>query len=406
MRRGRKTKGGSTGAAAAASDWSPYVFGVAAVWLGWQILINPLLERAPLELAVRLAPGSPSVLTRAARDAFEDKRYEDALVLAQEALRPAPFNIDALNVAGLSEAALGREDQADEILTLSGNFSLRNDPSHTWLIQRRLRQGDVASAVAHAETLARRQTPAAPQVYKLFTALAQSDPRGLQVIARLLSVDPPWRTSYFADLRKTDAGNAILAGYIIALQPNKGAATDDELTLTYRSWLNEGRLGLIMAVRQQIGRPAARAGVVNGDFSGPDGLAPFAWSFEPGDGSAEMTRDDADEPALRLSHNGFSGFTAAQQLVQIAEGPHRLSFRSWSETPAETAGVISLTCYGSSQPFATAPLSRTATWSDTVIDFTTPPGCPMQWLSVTFAGGDRRRESVSWLDSLSITRPS
>ncbi|NBB51070.1 hypothetical protein GVN24_22580 [Rhizobium sp. CRIBSB] len=406
MSRVRKAKGGSTGAAAVASDWSAYVFGVGAVWLAWQIMITPLLDRAPLDLAVRLAPGSASVLTRAARDAYEDKRYEDALALAQEALVPAPFSIDALNVAGLSEAALGREDRADEILTLSGNFSLRNDPAHTWLIQRRLRQGDLASAVAHAETLARRQTPAAPQVYKLFTALAQADPRGLQLIARLLSVNPPWRTSYLADLRKTTEGNAILAGYIIALQPGKGAATDDELILTYRSWLNEGRLGLMMAVRDRIGRPAARDGVVNGDFSGPEGLAPFAWSLEAGDGSAEITRDDANEPALRVTHNGFSSFIAARQLVQVGQGPHRLSFRSWSETPATASGLVSLTCYGSNQPFASAPLSSTATWADSAITFTTPVNCPMQWLSVTFAGGDRRRESIGWLDSLSITRPS
>ena len=53
-----------------AGDIASYGLIVGAVLLGWQIAIQPLLQRAPVEIAIRLAPGSPLVLRRAAESEF------------------------------------------------------------------------------------------------------------------------------------------------------------------------------------------------------------------------------------------------------------------------------------------------------------------------------------------------
>ena len=114
---------------------------VAAVVLGWQIAIQPLMQRAPAQLAIRVAPGSPLVLRRAAESELAARRIDNAAALSRDALVRSPFDVRALRVLGLTEARAGREDQADDILTLAGNWSLRDDPAHAWLVERRLRRG-------------------------------------------------------------------------------------------------------------------------------------------------------------------------------------------------------------------------------------------------------------------------
>ncbi|WP_298745490.1 hypothetical protein, partial [uncultured Brevundimonas sp.] len=111
---------------------------VGAVVLGWQIALQPLIQRAPVEAAIRIAPGSPLVLRRAAESELAAGRTDTAAALGREALRRSPFNVPALRVVGLTEARAGREEAADDILTLAGNWSLRDDPAHAWLVERRL----------------------------------------------------------------------------------------------------------------------------------------------------------------------------------------------------------------------------------------------------------------------------
>ncbi|MGV8930453.1 MAG: tetratricopeptide repeat protein, partial [Brevundimonas sp.] len=142
---------------AGAGDIVSFGLIVGAVVLGWQIALQPLMQRAPVEAAIRIAPTSPLVLRRAAEAELGADRNDNAAVLGREAFARSPFDVRALRVVGLTEARAGREDQADDILTLAGNWSLRDDPTHAWLVERRLRQGDYSSAFAHADTLVRRR---------------------------------------------------------------------------------------------------------------------------------------------------------------------------------------------------------------------------------------------------------
>src|SRR5690606_28015180 len=73
-------------------DVVSYGLTVGAVLLGWQIAIQPVLQRAPAEIAIRLAPGSPLVLRRAAESELIAGRVDNAAALGRDALQRSPFN--------------------------------------------------------------------------------------------------------------------------------------------------------------------------------------------------------------------------------------------------------------------------------------------------------------------------
>ncbi|HUH22823.1 MAG TPA: hypothetical protein VLZ51_02035, partial [Brevundimonas sp.] len=197
-------------------DLAPYVLTVGAVWLGWQVVLQPVLQRGPPAIAVKAAPGSALVLRRAAETellaaesdgADAATHVDNAAFLAREALVRSPFDVRALRVIGLTEDRSGREDRADALLTLAGNWSLRDDPTHAWLVQHRLQRGDYASALAHADTLIRRRENLRPQVFRLFSTAAAQDPqRALPVVARLVAAHPPWRQAYLDSLYTSREG--------------------------------------------------------------------------------------------------------------------------------------------------------------------------------------------------------
>ena len=169
----------------------PVVVAAGLIWLGWQVALVPLAARAPSEHAVRLSPGSAEVLARAAEGEMRAGDMEDAGYLARLSLSKAPFDVEALRVLAMSEAEAGRTDQADELMTLAGNWSLRDSAAHSWLIESRLRRGNYASAFAHADTLVRRRADLRPQVFNLFSTAAETDPRAGPYLASELADSPP-----------------------------------------------------------------------------------------------------------------------------------------------------------------------------------------------------------------------
>jgi hypothetical protein len=68
------------------ANLAPYALTVAAVLLAWQVVIQPFAERAPVSFAIRIAPGSPLVLRRAAEAELAENRAENAASLGRDAL--------------------------------------------------------------------------------------------------------------------------------------------------------------------------------------------------------------------------------------------------------------------------------------------------------------------------------
>jgi hypothetical protein len=366
---------------------------------------------------MRLAPSSPEVLRRAAEAEQAADRWENATALANESLVRAPFNARALRVRGLAEAAGGRMDSADEILTLAGNWSLRDDPAHAWLVERRLRQGSYASSFAHADTLARRRPEIRPQVFDLFTTAAAADPRALSALSRLLVSVPPWRDEYIASLYERDDGTAVLLAVALALESTSGRLQRYELERLYVTWANAGQLSAIRFLRQRINRPPSSDALQNGDFSTPieSQLLPFGWRLGAAPGlNVEIVEDEtrSEELAVRIEYDGYgSSDVPLQQLLLLSPGAYALSGeRRFEVQPVNARLAWTVTCVETGQQLLMYPRGEEAgaegRWEIFSRSFSVPgAACSAQWLRLEPRSADTRSNTIAWYDRLNV-RPA
>ncbi len=395
-----------------AGEVASYGLIIGAVVLGWQMAIQPLIQRVPVEVAIRLAPGSPMVLRRAAETELAAGRTDNAAALGRDALVRSPFDVRALRVIGLTEARAGRNDAADELLTLAGNWSLRDDPAHAWLVERRLRRGDYASSFAHADTLVRRREDIQPQIFRLFTAAGAADPqRALPVVARLLAARPPWRMAYLGGLNQTPQGLQVAANLAVLLQSGRAPFTNDELQYFYNALVAAGGFEAIQTVRRRLNRPPLDTAVTNGGFGDADHPGPFQWRlYEKAGIVAEIAADDLSpsNAALLVDYDGYATGTIAEQLTYLGPGAYRFTAAVRSETgspAARLAWTLSCATGGGEKVSipAVAPGTATNTWTNLSGRFEVPSACPAQWLRLETRAGDKRAPTAVWFDRIAIS---
>lgn len=391
-----------------------YLLVAGAVWLGWEIVKTPLAIRTPPATAIRLAPTSPEVLRRAAEGELLAGRVDNARMLASEALIRAPFDARAMRVRGLAEAKLGSVARADEMLTLAGNWSLRDDPAHAWLVEQRLRGGDYGSAFAHADTLARRRTDLHPSVFQLFTLAAGSDTRAIPHLARLLAAQPPWRSAYLDYLHEDDSRAPVAGALVVALNPTSGRFSTLELKQLYTTWAATGRMEGIKDVRRRTGRPSLAATLQNGDFSlsFEDQMLPFGWRLETGPGISSASVEDDLRPgnlAFRVEYDGFVSGFFAEQLLFLAPGDYVLTGSRRAETSMiDLRMTWQIVCVETGSPSAGAgavipAAAQDVEWQPFQVRFrVAAENCTAQWLRLQALPGDRRTTIAAWFDDLRI----
>lgn len=395
------------------AEIAPYALTIGAVVLAWQIAIQPLVQRAPVGLALRLAPGSAQTLSRAAEAELAADRNDNAAELARRSLATAPFNVRALRVFGLTEARAGRVAHANEVLTLAGNWSLRDDPSHAWLIEHRLRRGDYASAFAHADTLARRER-VWPELFSLFTTAAATDTaRALPVLARLLSNNPPWRSAYLTSLYETTDGLRVAGALAIVLERGAHPLNNTELEQLYVAFLGKGQIAAIQSIRTQLDRPPA-ATVTNGGFDDPASPQPFQWTLvqEAGAVADALPDDIRRDPALRVEYSGRQRATIARQQIFLAPGRYRFGseFRIESGEP-DGQLTWSISCAAGIGTFLELPIvgagvTAESGWRAMGQEFSVPADCTSQWLDLLGQPSLDRRSAVVWFDRISVAPAS
>lgn len=392
---------------------SLFALTAAAVLLGWNIVQQPLITRAPAGIATRIAPWSPTVLRRAAEAELIAKRPDNAGALARFALARAPFDARALRVVGLSESEAGRTAEADQILTLAGNWSLRDDPAHAWLMENRLRRGDYGSAFAHADTLVRRRADLAPNAFALFTAAASQDPRALPALVARVDARPSWRQAYLDTLTHTagEPGYAVLIQLAIALKTRSAPLTRDELEGVYQPWLKAGRVPAIQYLRQQLAPPGALPALENGSFSGQQAPRPFDWdvSFGPGYlAEIAASGDQAGGRALRVEYGGKSTASIAKQLLTLSPGRYRLTGKVRGEPGAPLPSLgWKIICLETGEVMGEARIGPRASLPRGQFEATAAvpsARCTAQWLMLAARPEDEGPMGVAWFDDLQITR--
>lgn len=386
----------------------------AAVVLAWQVVRTPVEERAPPAVAIRLSPTSPLVLRRAAEEELAAGRMENARSLAAESLTRDPFSARALRVLGLTYARSDENGRADDLLTLAGNWSLRDDPAHAWLVEHRLRQGQFGSAFAHADTLARRRADLHPELFRLFVVAADSSPQGLTALASLLARTPPWRDAFLEHLHGIPEGDSLLGSLALSLRAGEGRFTDIELAHLYLKWAGEGRTAGLKYLRSQLGRPSLDKLIQDGSFSGPPAPAPFAWVMAPAPGlTADITADETNEDnqALRVQFRGLNRNEVSYQLLLLEPGRYQLQGRiRVQEGSGELPLAWTIACVESTEVLADLPIvapvdNDQQSWVSFDRTLVVPATrCTGQWLRLVTRPGDRRTTAVAWTDDLRLSR--
>lgn len=388
--------------------WIPYIATALCIWLSWQCIQLLLAARSPPAMAVRVAPRSPVALGRAAEQELVARRPENAEALAFAALSVAPFDVRAMRIAGLAAAERGDTAAADQILTLAGNWSLRDTPTHAWLVAERLRQGSYTSAFAHADTIARRSIDAQPRIFNLFTTAALADSRSIPVITRLVGQRPPWRWAYVKSLAEAKGGDVVLATMAVALKDTDGRFQNDELQLLFGRWLGEGRIPAIAWLRGQLVDKVAL--VENGDFSPDEGTPPFTWRLVPASGVTEdIVEDDlqANNTALRVEASGWPTDRMVEQLLLLPPGSYGLKGDWRPEIPAEERGFEwSVRCFEDGREIGlwrTPETEASEKWLAFRTNIVVPAsGCTAQWLQLRSWNREEGGRAATWFDRLSI----
>jgi len=396
---------------------------IGLIWLGWQVVLVPLADRAPAEHAVRLSPGSAVVLARAAESEWRAGRLDNADALARMALERAPFNLQALRVVGLVEGETGDRALADDLLTLAGNWSLRDDSSHSWLIDNRLRRGDYGSAFAHADTLVRRRAEIRPQVFDLFGTAMETDPRSVPFLAGELADNPPWRAAFINSLYQRDGGIALAAQLAMVMKDSEGRFSDAELQQLYQRLHSAGQIEALRQVRTALDRPSAGQHLIDGRFEADAAILPFGWHLAVGAGYSVAALADAGPPdesngnslpsgALRVAHNGQSRDVLARQVTLLPPGRYRLLGRSrWEFGTSEMTFAWQLICRGAARPAGESALgapttsnpATNETWTPFSVEFQVPDqDCDSQSLQLVGENPGRRTDLVIWFSHLEI----
>lgn len=391
----------------------PVGLAVGLIWLGWQVALVPLTARAPTEHAVRLAPGSADVLSRAAEVEAQAGDMEDAAYLARLSLARAPFDVPALRVLALAEADAGRLERADELMTLAGNWSLRDSAAHSWLIESRLRQGDYASAFAHADTLVRRRADLRPLVFNLFSTAAELDPRAGAYLVSELAGSPSWRAEYLESLYRRPNGLQLLAGLALGLESSEAPFSDAELQTLYQALYAGRRIPGLKAVRESLDRPASDSILVNGEFADGESILPFGWDLGVGPGISVGLLNDDQKPeltALRVIHDARNGQDLASQLVLMGPGTYRLSGRQRLESGEGRATFAwRVQCLETSEIIAEVRFDLEREGGADWVPFQTrvvvpAEGCSAQVVKLVPASTGRRTRIVMWFSQLALER--
>lgn len=404
-----------TGSAAALRLAVRLGLSVAACGLAIAVVQAAVVRTADPGWAVEVSPRSAIALNRAADAASGRQDLADAGSLARRSLRLQPFDAAALRNVGLAEAERASRagvslDRADDLLTLAGNWDLRDDPSHIWLLSHRLGQQDYSSAFGHADTLLRRRTDAQEVMFKLLNVSALGNPSAAAALVDLLRRQPNWRSSYWAGLSRSAAGEdqALAATLSLGLSAGEGKLTEAELFQLYAGLVTRDRLPLLIFLRQAHGVPPLTPAVVDGSFEGKT-PAPFGWTLATGPNTqVQILGDDArdHESALRVDHRGISRVTLANQLLLLEPGPYKLRFEQRVE---EGRGSLDLAwrvvCRSGGQPLVEQRLTGTdpGLWRSQETTFSIPAeGCAAQRLELVTRPRDVGTPVSVWFDHLQI----
>lgn len=388
--------------------------------LGWGVVVRALADRDSAdrpEAALRVRPGDAQALASLADQRLSRHDTAGAEALARRAIVADPLELTAFRTLGLAAVAVGRDGEADTLLTIAGRRAKRDRQAQIWLIQRRAVQGRYREAVNHADGLLRAwPVEMRAPVTKLLSAMAAGDPQAGKAIAEDLAADPPWRTRFLIDLSRDVSDLAAPFTVFSALQDSQRPPRNIELQAYIDRLVREGLYQAAYVTWVQLLPPEGMKGLgdlYDGDFEGLPGPAPFNWQLlRIKGGYAELAPGPAGAGGKAL-HLNFGGGVApavlVRQLLVLPPGRYRLFGQARTERLKSALGLIwTLRCAQGSREAAgeTNTVLDSPSWSPFAAEFEVRPNdCPAQWLSLEQAA--HRPIAIRgdvWFDQMQILR--
>ncbi len=378
---------------------------VLGLFLAWSVAVEAASHVLARPTALALKPGSPRLLARQGEAALKAGQADAAVELSRRSLAASPFNVRGLRVLGIALAQQGQGVQAEQILTLAGNWSLRDTAAHLWLADERLRRADYGSGVAHLDAVMRRREDLRPRLFDLLGKAAVADPRALAVVSERLALKPNWREDFLTHLLRTSDGQVAAVTLAASLHAGGEGMTEDELSDVFNGLIRARRFQAVRQLAQVLGLRDAE-GVADGGFEGVKRPAPLRWDVTGGSGATvEIVPSESGEGRLlRVEYDGYSSPSLVRQLLLLDPGSHRLSGRALVDGPADRL-AWRIRCAETTETIAafSSPEAAGEGWRDFDLGFTVPASrCDVQWLELAPQPGPRRVEILARYDDLTI----
>lgn len=310
--------------------------------------------------------------------------------LARGALRLSPVSVPAVRALADAAALRGDLPRADRLFAYSERLSRRDLLTQMWLIEERVRHGDVGGALVHYDRALKTSLRARAVLFPVLVGAA-ADPVIARGLGLYLSRGAAWGPDFLAVMAEAPAGSPDALGRLLLaarLRPDV-AAQRGPLGAGVARLVATGRYGAAYAAyARAVKAPRVAAPVRDGGFEADPLLPPFDWSLAA-EGDLSASREPAvgggTELVLRAA-NGRGG-ELARQLTLLRPGRYRLALtasRAGRDPVARAA--VTIACAAGGGELVRVPLSSAARMRLGGV-FAVPAGCPAQWVVIAAPAG-------------------
>lgn len=279
-------------------------------------IANVARERQP-GLALRFVPEHPVALAAKANSEFRLGRQAEAARLSREAIAATALSSDAYEILALIRATGPSQEVPDQLFRYTSRLSRREGPTQIWLFHQELLQGDVESALRHADAAMRVSEKSRPTLYLLLASALASESM-IQPVTKLLMQDPIWLPGFINYSIKAKLSLSNLARVVAALPEESASRSTGMQAALVRGLAETGEYSRARAFMDSVAAAPAEGLIRDGFFvrSGP--YIPFDWNYVRG---AELGASPVGpKGGLKYFARSGSGGRVARQLVSLSPG--------------------------------------------------------------------------------------
>lgn len=387
--------------------------GTAFLWFTLPISLAFYLAGARPDLALQFAPHHAEALAadadRAIFTAKDATQIESVAGKAREALLRSPLQVSALRNLAFVDAMHNRNSRAMTAFALAGRLSLRDFPTHFWLLRRGYESGDYNATLREADILLNQDSDTWQVLIPMLVQLQQGSPLREMIVRMIARGHPVWGSSYLQELGRSGRPNDAFATFRDLQSAGHPASVADLTPYFRRATTSVDPTTLYHQWRALADIEGGDQPLRDGDFDGANPPAPFGWDLsDAGSNYAELSADPSGRPgnALHLSFSDSYVPLASQGMI-LGSGSYHLTGEVYLDSALEGSSVrvrvlCSLNDRGAPIVATTLP-GTSANWKRFAIPFSVPRGCAGQRLYFDGMGDNTLQPASVWIDRLTIT---